>query len=249
MKYKAIILDLDGTTVPSSLSGMPSSTVIEAIKHAQRKVRVSIATARYYDMSKDILQALNLKDPIVINGGSQIADPQTGKILWEEKISQNSIDKLLKIWKKYNAKLFFNEYLLDDTSLQKILKTTITIAVFVGVEKNILNSLHEELNEISDLSVHLMESWTDGVDIHITSKKATKLHGIQMLIKTLGVEKFQVIGVGDGLNDLPLFEAVGFKVAMGNAVDELKAASDYIAPTLNDDGLTHVIERFILNGR
>jgi hydroxymethylpyrimidine pyrophosphatase-like HAD family hydrolase len=55
-----------------------------------------------------------------------------------------------------------------------------------------------------------------------------------------------MIGVGDGHNDLPLFEACGFRVAMGNADEELKKLADYIAPSVEDDGIVDVIEKFIL---
>jgi hypothetical protein len=36
---------------------------------------------------------------------------------------------------------------------------------------------------------------------------------------------------------------------MGNAVDTLKAIADYIAPTNNEDGVAHVIEKFVLRNR
>lgn len=66
------------------------------------------------------------------------------------------------------------------------------------------------------------------------------------MIKTLGVKKKDIIAVGDGMNDLPLFKACGFKVAMGNANPELKALADYVAPNVEDDGIVDVIEKFIL---
>lgn len=40
--------------------------------------------------------------------------------------------------------------------------------------------------------------------------------------------------------------ACGLKVAMGNAVSELKTIADYIAPTIDEDGVADVIEKFIL---
>ena len=40
--------------------------------------------------------------------------------------------------------------------------------------------------------------------------------------------------------------ACGLKVAMGNAVDDLKAIADYIAPTVDEDGVADVINKFIL---
>jgi hydroxymethylpyrimidine pyrophosphatase-like HAD family hydrolase len=55
-----------------------------------------------------------------------------------------------------------------------------------------------------------------------------------------------MIGVGDGYNDFPLLEACGLKVAMGNALEDLKGIADYIAPSVDEDGVANVIEKFIL---
>lgn len=56
-----------------------------------------------------------------------------------------------------------------------------------------------------------------------------------------------MIGVGDGYNDYPMLEACGLKVAMGNAVDELKVIADIVAPSIEQDGLAKVIEDYYLN--
>ena len=40
--------------------------------------------------------------------------------------------------------------------------------------------------------------------------------------------------------------ACGLKIAMGNAVPELKAIADFIAPTVEEDGVATVIEKFVL---
>lgn len=63
----------------------------------------------------------------------------------------------------------------------------------------------------------------------------------------IDIKKDEIIGVGDGYNDLALFEAVGLKVAMGNGVEELKAKADYITKHVDKDGLADVIEKFVLS--
>lgn len=40
--------------------------------------------------------------------------------------------------------------------------------------------------------------------------------------------------------------ACGLKVAMGSAVEDLKAIADYIAPSVDEDGVVDVIQKFIL---
>ena len=66
--------------------------------------------------------------------------------------------------------------------------------------------------------------------------------------KNLGINTHEIIGVGDGYNDFPLLMACGLKVAMGNAVEDLKAIADYIAPSVEEDGVADVIDKFILGG-
>lgn len=49
------------------------------------------------------------------------------------------------------------------------------------------------------------------------------------------------------LNDHSLLCAYRLKIAMGNAAPELKAIADFIAPSIEEDGVATVIEKFILN--
>lgn len=56
-----------------------------------------------------------------------------------------------------------------------------------------------------------------------------------------------MIGVGDGYNDFPLLMSCGLKIAMGNAIEELKDIADYIAPSVDEDGLAKVIDKYYLN--
>lgn len=90
-------------------------------------------------------------------------------------------------------------------------------------------------------------SWTKGFFcIIITHAEATKQHGVFEVAKLLGLQTHDMIGVGDGYNDFPLLLACGLKVAMGNAVPELKEIADYVAPTVENDGVVDIINKFIL---
>ncbi len=56
----------------------------------------------------------------------------------------------------------------------------------------------------------------------------------------------EIIGVGDGDNDLPLFDSVGLKVAVANATDKLKSLADEVVAEADKDGLADVIQKHIL---
>lgn len=70
----------------------------------------------------------------------------------------------------------------------------------------------------------------------------TKWSGIQQVAAEWGIASEEICAVGDDVNDIPMIEAAGIGIAMGNAQPEVKAAADWIAPTHDEDGLATVVE-------
>ena len=73
----------------------------------------------------------------------------------------------------------------------------------------------------------------------------SKGSGIQRLIKHLGADMSQTIGIGDGSNDIPMLELCEIGVAMGNASDIVKASANQITGHVDEDG---VYEAFLSLG-
>jgi hydroxymethylpyrimidine pyrophosphatase-like HAD family hydrolase len=61
----------------------------------------------------------------------------------------------------------------------------------------------------------------------------------------MGVEVSQFVAAGDSYNDLPLLKTCGLAIAMGGAPAEIKVVADYIAPSVEEDGLAVAIEEFV----
>ena len=60
---------------------------------------------------------------------------------------------------------------------------------------------------------------------------------MQKLLDFLQVDKADTIAFGDGYNDLEMLGFVDTGVAMGNAVEELKAVADYVTDAVDRDGI------------
>ncbi|PIR99315.1 hypothetical protein COT87_00005, partial [Candidatus Collierbacteria bacterium CG10_big_fil_rev_8_21_14_0_10_44_9] len=70
-------------------------------------------------------------------------------------------------------------------------------------------------------------------------------HAITELQSRLGVKKEFSIGIGDGHNDVHIFSSVGIKVAMGNAVEDLKKVSDIVIGDVKNEGLAEYFEQLM----
>jgi hypothetical protein len=60
----------------------------------------------------------------------------------------------------------------------------------------------------------------------------------------LGFDPQYTIAFGDGGNDTSMIKAAGIGVAMGNALDSLKAEADYITTSVDEDGVMNALRHF-----
>ena len=64
--------------------------------------------------------------------------------------------------------------------------------------------------------------------LEFTAEEATKGKAMKALADRLGIDIAQTIAMGDSFNDMSMIETAGLGVAVRNAVQPLKDASDYI---------------------
>lgn len=250
MKYKLLLLDLDGTTVASSGDARPSQRVKEAVNKAQDYLVVALATGRPFALAKPVIEEIGLQGPAVFNGGAEIVDMGSGKVLYRQLLEVPTLQELVRLALPFNYNLYSDsdQYGKPITDANKITEPAAKILV-ENVSTKDVGDILNQLNSVAGVSAHSTTSWGSGdvVDIHVTHELATKRHGVEKLIEMLGLSKAEVIAVGDGFNDMPMLEAAGRKVAMGNAPDEVKKVVDWVAPSLTEDGVAVTIEKFILN--
>ena len=251
MKYRAIILDVDGTLIPNTSDGVPSEKVKEAIESVSHFMHVGIATSRPIAELHNIVDLLSLSGPSIIDGGAQIIDLPSKKILIKHPLKIDDYVRICNVLTKYSLQRFA----INDDGLDVSFSPTFIpknpLNIFIMINSVDKEKIIEELSLISSVVVHEIILWKeynlDGrVALEITDVSATKQHSILEVAQILGISTKDIIGVGDGYNDFPLLMACGLKVAMGNAVEDLKAIADYIALPVEKDGVAEVINKFVL---
>lgn len=249
MKYKLLILDLDGTTVEPNGEALPSEKVIKAVKAAQGKVHVAVATGRPLPLAQKVINSLGLKGLGVVNGGSEIVNMEDGDVIYAKKIEIKILRELVALCLPFKYDLYTsdNQYGTPINSPNEIVNDAEKLFIDAVKSTDVISIL-EELEAIPGIAGHPTKSWTKGKvqDIHITHALATKRYGVERLIEMLKLNKDEVIAIGDDYNDVPLMMAAGFKVAMGDAPVQVKEIADYVTETLENDGVAQAINKLIL---
>ena len=83
--------------------------------------------------------------------------------------------------------------------------------------------------------------------IDIMKKGCSKKNAICILLDILGIKKEETIIMGDGNNDISMFECAGLKIAMENAEEHLKEKADFVTASNNNDGVAKAIQKFVFN--
>ena len=250
MRSSAIIFDLDGTAIDSPVQKLPSARLIAAGKNLLNDYYLCAATGRCWTYAKGVIQGLGLKDLCVISGGTQICDPQTGAVVWQKDIAPQALNEVIKIFSQNGEqRLIFNDYTEDDYFNGGVLPKDFDTSVVVNwlsqsfVPDELAIELHSKLDSVDGVTCVMVVSQKPGCrDLHVVNENATKEYAITELLSRLNVRRENAIGIGDGHNDIHLFNAVNKKVAMQNAVEDLKNVADTVIGDVKNDGLAEYFE-------
>ena len=82
--------------------------------------------------------------------------------------------------------------------------------------------------------------------LDITHPLANKGAAFSEIANLLGVPLSEIAAIGDGSNDVAMFERSGLSIAMGNASPQVQQAADFVTDCNSEDGFANAIERFIV---
>jgi hydroxymethylpyrimidine pyrophosphatase-like HAD family hydrolase len=80
--------------------------------------------------------------------------------------------------------------------------------------------------------------------LEIYNSKVSKGDALHKLCEILDLQRNEIVAVGDGENDLSMIQYAGLGVAMENATDILKKEANYITLSNDNNGISHVIQKF-----
>lgn len=249
-KYKALVSDIDGTLTPLAPDALPSDNVTKTIKDAvQDGLIFVLATGRPFYLVEHLVNYLGIQGFCIVDNGAAICELQSKEIVWNASLPEEHANEILEQVQHINLfRLSSDQGVIDkpekapNGSIRKISVHDIKPDEAERLLELVRNSFPEVVGvkAASYEGEHLL-------DLYFSHKDATKQHAVHEDARLENISPEEIIGVGDGHNDIALLEASGLKVAMGNAVPELKEIADYIAPSVDEDGLADVINKYFFN--
>jgi Cof subfamily protein (haloacid dehalogenase superfamily) len=85
--------------------------------------------------------------------------------------------------------------------------------------------------------------------LDITHPLANKGTGVLALAKLLAIPMAEIAVIGDGGNDVAMFEQSGLSIAMGNASPDVQKQARFVTASCNDEGFAEAVERHVLGAR
>ena len=247
-----VVFDLDGTAIDSHPNRATSNNLTGAISRLRRAgIHVCAATGRSASsmLSEEAVAHLGLDSYAVVSGGGAILDVSLGVILEEVPIPIPVSYQLFQLLLPHN----FDSYFVNDYPEDLFLEGGSPLEYdpraswyFIGLARvpdALAQDLAHQIRLIGGISVVVTRGRFTGTrELHITSSNATKNHATRRIQALLGVNREQSVAIGDGHNDVDLFRAVAYRVAMGNAVRPLKDIADEVIGPVSEDSLA----RFLL---
>ncbi len=105
--------------------------------------------------------------------------------------------------------------------------------------------------QIADASHAIQEldfiKWPGEIGCDVIIKGVTKKAGIEKVIKHLDYDFENTYAIGDGDNDVGMFQAVCHSIAMGNGTENAKRHAEYITDSIENDGFAKAIYKYLLS--
>lgn len=258
MDIKALFFDIDGTLVSFNSHAIAPSTVEALTIARQRNIKIFISTGRPFGFITNLKAIEHLVDGYITANGAYCFTGET--VVSCHPMDNSDVAAIINDAAEndyplvvdaertivvYNNKpivhrLYVEGFGVDTLDFGKTLEDIggeriLQISPFITVEQE--TALASKVRNCTFGRWH-----PDFADI--TRSNIDKAYGLQEMAGHFGIETSQTMAFGDGGNDIPILRMAGIGVAMGNALDNVKQAADYITTDVDHDGISNALRHF-----
>ena len=254
-EIKLVLTDFDGTVAEMGKHIVSDAVRRSVIECEDNGIQVVPVTGRYHRMAQPVLEILGFDGLGVFDNGATIQECTTGRIVWSKWMDSDIVRRVAAICAPVSFDIDYTDEHIQHMPRDDELELIHDIArpapyVYALIDSAKIDSVKEKLDYIPGITFYTAPStndkWSDAVGIQVNDVSADKFHGVDALRNITGITKEYTLAIGDGDNDLALFDNAGTKVAMGNATDLLKTKADYIVTSVDQDGFVEAMNKYVL---
>lgn len=265
-KYKYLVVDYDGTLVNDDKKITPKT--LKAVNDFVSRGGVFVVcTGRMTKGIDHYLKDAGLNSLLASFNGAEFSDINSGEVLFEKPIDNETCVKCFKILEEYGVS--GQCYPNGEYVVQRETERTIAYSNMMKIKPNYQNPVSEFLIKTKNCSPKILvydskekldlvenplktslinceviRSFSEHIDINL--KGVSKGNAIKMIADYYGVTTEGIIAVGDAGNDIPMLKTAGFPIAMGNALPFVKEVCKEVCPDNNSDGIAYIIEKYCI---
>lgn len=266
-RFQLIAMDLDGTLNNDEKRITPKT--LEALMQAQRQgIRLALASARPSPglyKERDILRMTDFGGILMSYNGGRIVDAATGRVLFETAMDTRQTKAVLRQLEALPVTPILDDgvqfYVTDpqgykvDYECQNNRMTCTRVAsladflsfapikILMSVDPEELPHVQRRIAEFLPPSLTVVR--TAPFYLEVIPRSINKGQGLLQVCKALGIGAEHTIAFGDAENDIPMLQAAGVGVAMGNAGQAVKEAANCVTLSNNDDGIAAALEKLL----
>lgn len=270
--YAVAALDMDGTLLNSNHEITPYT--LKIIRRADEAGKViALATGRCLSELTDPMRILgNSVRYVICENGACVYDVRRACSISRVSFTHELVDRIMAIGEKFDAvvQIFMEDqsYLRFDPahslvpyrleSFRPVFEAGSIFDTDLFDRYRALRPLVDKINfyfsssddrdafraALADEPVVLADSI--GIALEISPEGVNKGCGLLRLCEHLNVPVSESMAVGDGGNDLDIMRTAGLSVAMGNAIDEVRALADVMTADCDHDGAALAIQTYML---
>lgn len=240
---KGLLLDLDGTVLPEN--NRPTDRVIRAIADAAKKIPVAVASGRVQDDVCHFARLFGLTGPQISDNGATLMDPLTGRAInrhvLDSEVAKHVVSELSGVSSRVLA--CDSGRFIDNPDDIRDWQITIVMAKLSGEDE--AKSWVEKFPTESVSAYATVDNLGDWY-VDCTAVGINKATGARDFADAVGIAPSELMVVGDGWNDVPMFEVAGTGIAMDGAPIELQNIAKGMTADINGDGAALAIEKYVL---
>ncbi len=264
MKISAVVSDVDGTLVTEE-KVLTARALAAAAKLRAAGIIFTIISSRPPRGMRMLLEPLGITTPIGSFNGGAIATAAMTTIsehLVPPEIARRAIDMIaahgaapwLFCGQEWLVRRVDGPYIAREQRMVEFGPTVVDdFGPYLGSATKIVGAIadFERLAQCEGeiqavLAGQATVARSQPYYIDITHRLANKGEALSTIAALLAVPLAEIAVIGDGRNDVAMFERSGLSIAMGNASPEVKRAADYVIGSNRDDGFAQAVENFIL---